>query len=45
MGHEYMWVRYENSVDSSAVVKKPKAVYVNRVYPEGNFAGLGIGVA
>jgi hypothetical protein len=44
-GHEYMWVRYENSVDSSAVVKKPKAVYVNRVYPEGNFAGLGIGVA
>ena len=44
-GHEYMWVRYESSVESSQLTKKPKAVYVNRVYREGDFSGLGIGVA
>lgn len=44
-GHEYMWVRYESAVDSSTVIKKPKAVYINRVYREGDFSGLGIGVS
>jgi hypothetical protein len=44
-GHEYMWVRYESAVDSSTVIKKPKAVYVNRVYREGDFSGLGLGVS
>lgn len=44
-GHEYMWVRYESSVDSSQLIKKPKAVYVNKVYRESDFSGLGIGVA
>lgn len=44
-GHEYMWVRYESAVASSEVVKRPKFVYVNRVYREGDFSGLGIGVA
>ena len=43
-GHEYLWVRYEDAVDSSTLIKKPKAVYVNKVYKESNFAGLGIGV-
>jgi len=43
-GHEYLWVRYEDAVDSSTLIKKPKAVYVNKVYNESNFAGLGIGV-
>lgn len=42
-GHEYLWVRYEDSVSSNELVKKPKAVYVNKVYREGDFANLGIG--
>ena len=44
-GWEYMWVRYADSVDAtaSAIVKKPLAVYVEKVYPDGNMALLGIG--
>jgi hypothetical protein len=42
-GHEYLWVRYEDTVSSNELVKKPKFVYVNKVYRDGNFAGLGIG--
>jgi hypothetical protein len=42
-GHEYLWVRYEDAVDSNVLLKKPKAVYVNKVYREGNFSALGIG--
>ena len=42
-GHEYMWVRYEDANDTTSLFKKPKAVYVNRVYKESNFALLGIG--
>ena len=44
-GWEYMWVRYADSEDAgaNAIVKKPVAVYVEKVYEEGNFAGLGIG--
>ena len=44
-GHEYLWVRYEDAVNSQAGVsyKRPKYVYVNTVYKEGSFAGLGIG--
>jgi hypothetical protein len=43
-GHEYLWVRYEDAVDSNVLMKKPKAVYVNKVYRESNFSALGIGV-
>ncbi len=28
---------------AKAIVKKPVAVYVEKVYEEGNFAALGIG--
>jgi len=42
-GHEYLWVRYEDTVSSNELVKKPKYVYVNKVYRDGNFSGLGIG--
>jgi hypothetical protein len=42
-GHEYLWVRYEDAVSSNELVKKPKFVYVNKVYRDGNFSGLGIG--
>jgi len=44
-GWEYMWVRYADTEDAAAkaIVKKPVAVYIERVYDEGNFASLGIG--
>jgi hypothetical protein len=44
-GHEYLWVRYEDAVDGSASVafKRPKYVYINKVYRDGSFASLGIG--
>ncbi|MCK4601318.1 MAG: hypothetical protein KAU28_02550, partial [Phycisphaerae bacterium] len=44
-GWEYMWVRYADAEDAAAkaIVKKPVAVYVEKVYEEGNFAVLGIG--
>jgi hypothetical protein len=42
-GHDYLWVRYEDAVDSSTLLKKPKHVYVNKVYREGDFSQLGIG--
>jgi len=42
-GHEYLWVRYEESESQNVLIKKPKAVYVNKVYREGNFSSLGIG--
>jgi hypothetical protein len=44
-GHDYLWVRYEDSVQSNALIKQPKAVYVNKVYRRENFAQLGIGVS
>jgi len=42
-GHEYLWVRYEDAVSSSSLIKQPKAVYVDKVYMDGDFSGLGIG--
>ena len=44
-GHEYLWVRYEPSVDGSTLLKRPKHVYVDRVYREADFSGLGIGTS
>jgi len=42
-GHDYLWVRYEDAVASNALLKRPKAVYVNRVYRRENFTQLGLG--
>ena len=44
-GWEYMWVRYQDSDDAAAkmIIKKPVAVYIEKVYEEGSFASLGIG--
>jgi len=44
-GWEYMWVRYADAEDAAAkaIVKKPVAVYIEKVYDEGDFSGLGIG--
>jgi len=44
-GWEYLWVRYADSEDTvaKALVKKPLAVYIERVYDDGNLSLLGIG--
>ena len=44
-GWEYMWVRYADSEDTTAkvLVKKPVAVYIEKVYESASFTGLGIG--
>ena len=46
-GWEYLWVLYEDGVDATAKarIRKPKAVYVEKVYEEGDFSGLGIGTS
>ena len=43
-GWDYLWVRYEDAEDATAkaLVKRPMAAYVERVYYDGNFSGLGI---
>jgi len=43
-GWEYMWVRYAaaDDADAGVRVKRPVGVYVERVYDEANFAGLGV---
>jgi len=43
-GWEYMWVRYADAEDATAkaIVKKPVAVYVEKVYEDGDFSTLGI---
>ena len=43
-GWEYLWVRYADAEDATAkvLVKKPVAAYVEKVYPDGSFSGLGI---
>lgn len=44
-GHDYLWVRYADYVDSAglALVKRPVACYVERVYPPGDYTQLNIG--
>jgi hypothetical protein len=33
----------QSSRDITGIVKKPVGVYIEKVYEEGNFSGLGIG--
>ena len=42
-GWEYLWVRYADAEDQHVLVKQPIAAYVEKVYPDGDFSGLGIG--
>lgn len=44
-GWDYMWVRYVDDVSSNgaALIKKPSAAYVERVYERTDFGKLGIG--
>ena len=43
-GWEYLWVRYADFLDQAAraIVKRPVAAYVERVYPYGELNTLGI---
>lgn len=43
-GWEYLWARYADRTDddAKALVKRPIAAFVERVYDAGNFGGLGI---
>jgi hypothetical protein len=43
LGHEYLWVRYEDNVSDTSLVKVPRHVYVNRIYRQDDFSQLGIG--
>ena len=43
-GWEYLWVRYADAEDTGAkaIVKKPVAVYIEKVYDDGNLNSLGV---
>ncbi|MCA9249612.1 MAG: hypothetical protein KDA54_00635 [Phycisphaerales bacterium] len=43
-GWEYLWVRYEDFEDTfaKAMVKRPAAVYIEKVYDDGDFGEIGI---
>ena len=43
-GWEYLWVVYGDAVDEDTLIKTPKSVHVERVYDEGDFSTLTIGV-
>jgi hypothetical protein len=45
-GWHYLWVRYEDDEDVTAVdlIKVPASAYVERIYKVDDFADLGIGV-
>jgi hypothetical protein len=40
-----MWVQYADEVDNDKkqIVKKPVAVYIEKVYDSTGFSGLGVG--
>jgi hypothetical protein len=42
-GWEYLWVRYADAEDATAkaIVKKPVAAYVEKVYEVGDFSAIG----
>jgi len=44
-GWDYLWVLYEDVEDAGAkmLVKRPRAVYVERVYERADFSALGVG--
>jgi hypothetical protein len=42
-GWEYLWVRYADAEDQNTLIKRPVAVYIERVYEAGDFTALGIG--
>ncbi len=41
-GWDYLWVKHGEEVIGDRVLQVPEAAYVEQVYPEANFAALGI---
>jgi hypothetical protein len=41
-GWEYLWVRYAEDVDGNRLIRKPVAVYVEKVYEEADFDDLDL---
>lgn len=39
-GWEYCWIRYRDDVSGDSLIRRPRAIYKNRVYPEKPWAGL-----
>jgi hypothetical protein len=44
-GWDYLWVEYENEVESQSLIRKPKYSYVARVIERKPFANLKIGTS
>jgi hypothetical protein len=42
-GHEYLWIRFGDSVDANTLTKVPQFAYVERMYEPADFEDLGIG--
>ena len=42
-GWDYAWVTYEKKLSANSLVKKPTAVYVEKVYERADFRALGLG--
>lgn len=43
-GWYYVWVEYEDAEELNFIVKRPRAVHVERVYDSVQFSTLGIGI-
>ncbi|MBB3205458.1 hypothetical protein FHS27_001258 [Rhodopirellula rubra] len=41
-GWDYLWVKHDEEVVGDRVLQTPAAAYVEQVYPDGNFAALGL---
>ena len=41
-GWDYVWIRYQDAVNGTSLVKRPIAAYVNRVYKRTAWTGLRI---
>ena len=42
LGWDYLWVMYGNEVDANRLIKRPRSVYIERMYPFDNFSALRI---
>lgn len=40
LGHEYLWIYYEETTTASQIIKTPIAVYVEKVYEPSDFTAL-----
>lgn len=42
MGWDYLWVIYGDEINSNQLIKRPRSVYIERMYDFGNFSELEI---